>query len=222
MTRGSARLLRPLVRDRSAIAAIEFAMLAPVMLIMLLGTLELVNMFRVQIKLNVAAAQLAEMIAGQSSVTEASSSATGGSLADMCTAASYNLLPYNRTPVSALVGSVTVNASLSPTLDWFTDKVCPTPISGNASSLTTVVTAADKPVSLFSLNGTPVSGGGTAVKGYSAISVEMSYVYTDIAPFLLAPKITLTSVASARPRSNVTIPCSYPSGTTPTSCGQVY
>ena len=197
-------------------------MIAPVMLVMLLGTVEFVNMFRVQIKLNVAAGQLAEMIAGQPSVTEASSAGAGGSLSDMCTAASYNLLPYNRKALSALVGSVTVTPALAPALDWFTDKACPSVVNGTAASGSAVITAADTPRSLFTIDGTPSSSGGTAVKGYSAVSIQMTYVYTNIIPFMLAPSITLTAVASARPRSNTTIPCTYPSGSTPAACGVIY
>ena len=213
---------RRLARDCSAVAAVEFALIAPVMLVMMLGTVELVNVFRVQIKLNVAAGQLAEMIAGQPSVTLASGSGIGGSLGDMCTAVSYNLLPYNRTALSALIGSVTVTAAQAPALDWFTDKACPTVVNGTGSSLTSVITAADMPMSLFTLTGTPAGSGGAAVPGYSAISIEMSYVYSNLIPFILSPSITLTAVASARPRSNRTVPCNYPIGSGQVACGTVY
>ncbi len=211
-----------LSRDRRGVAAVEFAIIAPLMLVMLMGTIEVVNLVRVQIKLNVAAGQLAEMIAGQPSVTEASSAGGGGSLGDMCIAASYNLLPYSRTTLSALVGSATVTPAPAPALDWFTDKACPTAVQGTAATASSAITAADSPKSLFTTDGTPFAGGGTAIKGYSAISVQMTYVYENIIPFLQSSSITLKSVASARPRSNTTIPCTYPSGNTAAACKLTY
>ena len=215
---------RTLRRDRRAIAALEFGLIAPAMILMLIGAIELVNVFRIQSKLNVAAGQMVAMVAGSSVVTESSSAGGGGTLADMCTAASYNLLPYNTAPLSGSIESVTVNATPAPVVDWFTDKACPTPVAGGNATLSKALTdGADLPRSLFTLDGKPSGpGGGTLVKGYSAISLRLTYVYANLLPFYLSPSITLTAFASARPRSNQTVPCQYPSGNTTAACGVVY
>ena len=214
---------RSLRRDRRAIAALEFGLIAPAMILILIGAIELVNVFRIQSKLNTAAGQLVEMIAGSSLVTESSSAGGGGTLADMCTAASYNLLPYNPMPLSGAIQSATVNATPTKSVDWFTDVACPTPMTGgNATESTTLTNGADNPKSLFTIDGTPSTGGGTLVQGYSAISLQLTYVYHNVLPFYLSPSITMTAFASARPRSNQTVPCKYPSGNTTVACGLVY
>ncbi len=214
--------VRRLQMDRRAVAAVEFALIAPVMVILLVGTIELVNLLRIQLKVNMAADQLVEMVAGASTVTEAASGGTGGSLTDMCTAAAYNLLPYGSGKMSAAIASITVTPNLVITADWATDKACPTQVTGSASLITALTAAADTPRSLFTLDGTPSASGGTVVKGYSAISTQVTYVYSNIIPFLQAPSITFTALATARPRSNATIPCSYGTGTPASPCSVVY
>ncbi len=103
-----ARLLHRWQQDRRSVAALEFALAAPVMSLLLAAPIEITNAIRIQTKLNVAAGQLADMIAGQTSVTEGSSNGPGGSLGDMCTAVSYNLWPYSPADLSAWIESTAV------------------------------------------------------------------------------------------------------------------
>lgn len=214
-----------LSRDRAGSAGVEFALIAPVMVLMMFATIELVNAMRIQAKLNVAAGQLVEMIAGQPSVTEGSSVGPGGTLGDMCTAASYNLLPFPTATLSAYIESTTVVQpfGIQTSQDWADDKSCPSanPI-GSFSETILLTNIANTPRSLFTLDGTPSGYGGTLVKGYSAISLQLTYVYTNVLPYSLGPTITFTAVAAARPRSNTTISCTYPSGGTTAPCPGVY
>jgi hypothetical protein len=215
--------LRP--GQRAGTAALEFALIAPVMVLMVFGTIELTQVFRIQSKLNVAAGQLAEMIAGQSTVTTGSSDGPGGTLGDMCTAASYNLLPFPTTTLSAYIESTTVIQpfGIQTAQDWATDRSCPSAVPiGSFSETITLTNIADTPRSLFTLDGTPKSSGGTLVKGYSAISLQLTYVYKNILPYFLGPSLTFTASAAARPRSNHTISCTYQSGSTSAPCPGVY
>lgn len=81
-----------LLHDRAGMTALEFALVALFMVILLFGTVELGNAFRIQAKVTTAADQLAELVAGQQDVT-----APDGSLADMCIDPAMNLLSYART-----------------------------------------------------------------------------------------------------------------------------
>ncbi len=99
--RGIASLCASAWRDRSGVAALEFAAVAPTMLLFIMGTVEILNAIRLQAKLNVAAGQLAELVAGQSSVT-----APSGTLTDICTGAAMNIIPYPRGALSANIASV--------------------------------------------------------------------------------------------------------------------
>ena len=212
--------------DRQGVAALEFALIAPVMVAMLLGTIELANAIRVQAKLNVAAGQFAEMIAGQVSVTQGSSDGPGGILGDLCTAAAYNLLPYNTGALSAWIESTTVVPSFfgpRTAQDWASDTACPASNPAGSFSETILLTnIADTPRSLFTQDGTPKSSGGTLVLGYTAISLQLTYTYANPVRFLLGPAIVFTAAAAARPRSNAAVTCTYPSGGGTAPCPSYY
>lgn len=205
-------------------AAIEFALIAPLMTTCLLGTIELTNIMRVQAKVNVVAGQLAEFVAGQPAVIIGPSPGgayTAQSLSDMCAGAAMNMLPYNTAAVQASIGSVTVGTSfalLHPITDWTTDVSCGA--TNYHAGQTLLYTLANSPRSLFTQDGTPFSSGGTAVNGYSAISVQVRYQYANILPNILGRSITLVAVAVARPRSNAAITCTIGAGSGASACPQ--
>ena len=90
--------------DRSGVAGLEFAIVGSALLTLILGTVEVSNAIRLQAKLNVAAGQLAEYVAGQSSVIAGqSATAPAGTLTDLCNGAAMNLAPY---PVGALSADI--------------------------------------------------------------------------------------------------------------------
>ena len=217
-------MMRPrrpaLLADRAGVAALEFAMVAPFMVVLLFGTVELGNAFRIQAKVNTAAGQLAELVAGQQSVT-----APGGSLSDMCTGAALNLLPYasgrfaadivsgtNDHPSNRVAGS-TDSTTVGPYLDWETISSCPTK-SPTTMGSGGAYTLADSPSSLLTKTGLPPTAYSDYGMGYSVIVVKASYVYSNILPLFLGKALTFSAVAVARPRQNSTIQCTNAAGTT--------
>lgn len=216
-------LARRFYHDRGGVAAIEFALISPIMLLMLFATFEIFNVSRVQSKLNLAAGQFAQMIAAQTSVTEGSANGPGGTLGDLCTAVSYNMLPYDRTALSAWIESTTVNGGGGTGQDWANDSSCPSSVRiGSFWETITLTNISDTPRSMFTLDGTPKGSGGKTVPGYSAITVQLTYTYANLLPYLLGPVLTFKAVGSARPRTNTTIPCTYPNGSTTAKCPGVY
>ena len=208
---------------RKGMAALEFALIAPVILTMVLGTLEISDALRIQAKLNFAAGQLAQMIAASSSITTGSSDGPGGTLGDLCTAASYNLLPYPATTLYARIESSTVSTNASTGQDWAEDSACPTVKKSGSFTETIALTAiANSPRSMFTADGTPPSQGGTEITGYTAISLELFYTYTNPVHFLLGKTMAFTAVGVARPRSGVAPICTYPSGSGTAPCPGVY
>jgi Flp pilus assembly protein TadG len=129
-------------RARCGIASIEFAVIVPAMLTLMLGTFEFINAWRVQQKLNTAAGQLVEMIAAQSKVTEGSAEGPGGSLGDFCTAASYNMYPYPMNTLSGWVESTTEQSTGSNghPQDWANDTSCPASIRSGSFAETIALT----------------------------------------------------------------------------------
>ena len=212
--------------DTHGVAAVEFALISPVMTVCLLGTIELTNMARMQAKVHVAAGQLAELVAGQPSIiigNAATGPAVAGSLNDLCTGASYNILPYNPGAMQASIGSVTVGFTLGflhPITDWTTDVSCGT--TSYHAGQTALFMLSDTPRSFFTIDGTPYTSGGTPVMGYSAIEVQIRYTYKNVLPRLFGQSVLLTATAVARPRSNSTVTCTTtsPPSTTPITCPQ--
>lgn len=218
--------MRPLrwsafLSDRAGVAALELALVAPFMVTLLMGTIELGNTFRIQAKVNTATGQLAELVAGEQSVT-----AQGGSLADMCTGARMNLLPFNGATFAADIASMTNDhpsnrvagstdsTTVAPYLDWENISSCSTTSSTTMGS-SGVFARANSPSSLLTTSGAPATqpSGSQYAMGYSAIVVQATYVYSNILPMFLARTITFTGIAVARPRQNSEIMCTNTAGT---------
>lgn len=219
MTRPACPRRRTLRSDRRGVAAVEFALVAPVMVVLLFGAIELGNAFRIQTKVNTATGQLAELIAGQQAVT-----APAGNLKDMCTGAAMNLLPFPTGSFTADIVSGTndhpsnrvANSTDSPTvqpyLDWENVTSCatqdPSPMGQYGA-----YALANTPSSMLTLSGAPGYSSGDFGMGYSVIVVQATYTYANVLPLFLGRSITFSAVAVARPRQNSTIKCTNTAGT---------
>lgn len=205
-------------------AAVEFALLSPLMASLLIGTIEMSYAIRFQAKLDGAAGTLAELVARQSAVVETLQGDLTGSLADLCAGAALNVAPYAAAPFSANIASVTnrsVATVVVPVQDWESDASCP--LAAEHAGAPAMLSLANSPRSLLTSDGAPAApGGSNLVAGYSAIVVRVQYQYVNVLPRFAASLLTFTSVAVARPRSNATIPCTVtPVGaSSPVACPQ--
>ena len=209
-------LCRDIWHDQSGVAALEFAIVGSSMLGLVLGTVEVSNAIRVQAKLEVTAGQLAEFVAGQSSVT-----APSGTLKDLCNGAAMNLLPYSAGTLSANIVSLTNDHpsnrvaqstdsnTVNTYLDWENISSCATTASGPLA-LEGAFPLANKPLSLLTKTGTSANNSNDTANlkfGYSAIVVQAQYSYANLVTFFLGQTINFSAVAVARPRSNTTVQC---------------
>lgn len=110
------------------IAAVEFAICAPVLALLVLGTLEISMLYRTEEKLDTLAGNFAEMVASQeiaavdaSGITESHSpvpTVTDGTtppgLNDLCTGVVYGLQPFSAAGLSIDVASVTETVAAQP------------------------------------------------------------------------------------------------------------
>ena len=194
----------------------NLALVGSALLTLVLGTVEVSNAIRVQAKLEVTAGQLAEFVAGQSSVT-----APPGTLKDLCNGAAMNLLPYPAGALSANIVSLTNDhpsnrvakstdsSTVNTYLDWESISSCATTASSSLA-LAGAFPLANKPLSLLTKSGTSAndSNDTTNLKyGYSAVVVQVQYGYANVVTFFLGQTINFSAVAVARPRSNTTIQC---------------
>ena len=211
-------------QDRRGVAALEFALLAPVLIVMMFGTFELVYAFRMQAKLNTTAGALAEFVANAGAVT-----APAGTLQDLCNGAKLNLLPFKPTIMTANVASITNDVpanrvagstdttTITTYLDWEVKSDCGQDGSNALPpklGLTGAVAIAENGRSLLTRSGAVSAGSSTLLNGASAIVVQVNYQYANIRTNFFSQSYPLIAKASAKPRTVSTVTCTTPGTTT--------
>jgi Flp pilus assembly protein TadG len=169
------RQIRSLLRERSGIAAVEFALLVPTVVVMFFATYEASLMIRAKMKFDNAATTIASLVALQTPQS------TGSLTADFCTGAGYMMAPFP-TGITVQINSVT-NKSGTATVDWTAN--CGT-LSGPQSATT-------------------LASGLIPTSGDSVIVVQTKYTYTAPFSMILAASYTFSNVGYARPRNNGTV-----------------
>ena len=105
------RWLGGLWRDQRAIAAIEFAFLAPVMITMYIGAVELGNALTINRRTSQVTATLADLVAQVKTVTTPD-------IQDVQAAAADVMAPYPTTPLKMVLSSVVADANNSGKVAW--------------------------------------------------------------------------------------------------------
>jgi len=106
------RLLADFLRARRGLAAVEFALILPFMMVMYLGTFEIVQALSVKRQVTLAASTLANIITQYPSLTRASDWPT------IYTAAGTVLTPYSTANAGVTVSVVTINSPGKATVTW--------------------------------------------------------------------------------------------------------
>ena len=163
--------------DRRGVAALEFALLAPMLTMALFGLLAISQAVRAKMLLTSAASSMASMVATQHAVTGGSS----GTLRDLCNGAQHIIRPYAASSLSMAITSYTRQPDLVVQRNWEYRSAC----QADAASL------ADTGVSLA----TPLLPDA----GDSIIIVQASYNYLSSYPDVVS-NMTLSQTAYARPR----------------------
>lgn len=171
-----------LLRDRSGMAMIEFALLAPIMLTLLLGSYEGANLVLADLKLESAAETASDLICQTKVNTELQSS----DFTDITNAVGQILtpLPNSGTQLKIAYASITYSTG-TPVIDWHTE------VHGAS------------PISLASLpNGASAANLGHETSGStdSVIVVQLTYSYTSTLSYLLNSAYTLSESSLSRPR----------------------
>jgi Flp pilus assembly protein TadG len=103
--------IRHLVRDRSAASGVEFALVLPILVMLLFGTADLGHALTVSRKIDEIASSTGDMIAQQSSWTTSD-------VAKLLSGARFILQPYETTELTITVAVNDVNTSGSATVNW--------------------------------------------------------------------------------------------------------
>jgi len=162
--------LKAFTRHDRGIAATEFALVLPFLLLLLMGVIEFSNVMTVERKLLNAMQSAADLIGTKVDVTDAD-------LTEIFTAAQLTMSPFSTTPMTIGIASVRFDDTTgAATLDWSS--------GWNGGSVVNPTTLA--------------VGHGEA--GASIIIVSGVYTYTPMIELIIPSAMSLEEVSYMRPR----------------------
>lgn len=174
--------------DQRGVAAVEFVLVAPLMVTLFFGLFAMVQFVRAKMVLSSTASSMANMVSAQLVVTSVN-------LNDYCNGAQRIMQPYAASGLSMAVITYTMQSDKTVAASWEYDKACSTISSSWASSGTALAT---------SLLTAP---GDSIVVVQASYNYPLSYGYTILG--LANANMTLTQTAYARSRiAAVTCVCS--------------
>jgi Flp pilus assembly protein TadG len=175
-----------LADDRSGIAAIEFALLFPVLAILFLGSYEVSDLLLHYLKLQAAAETAADLVSQTpvNTYLESSGSSSGWDFTNITNAVEQVMTPFPTSSLEVAYASITYSTG-TPVIDWHTEVNGAPAIT--LSSLPNSVSAA-------------TLGNETSGSTDSFVVVQLTYPYTSPVQYLLKSTLTLTEAAFNRPR----------------------
>jgi Flp pilus assembly protein TadG len=171
-----------LARDRSGAAAVEFALIVPVMFILFIGSYEAANLVLAYMKLEASAETVADLVA-QTRVNTVLQSTDFTNIADLAKLV-LTPLPTSGTQLKIAYASITYSTGV-PVIDWHLEV-------NSATAIT--VAKAGAVESLANL------GSETAGSADSVIVVQLTYAYSSPISYVMSSAYTLTEWAFNRPR----------------------
>jgi Flp pilus assembly protein TadG len=161
-------------RDNRGVSAVEFALIAPFMILTYFGLAELAGGMMAQRRVSHAASAVGDLVGQSDSLTDAQKN-------DIFAAASNIVAPFPTTPLKLRITSISGNASGQPRVDW----------SDGSTGLTAYAhcaTVAGFPTGLISASGENV------------IMAEATYVYTSPVSKVLPNGLSFSEKFYLRPR----------------------
>lgn len=178
MTKRARPSLFAYARDKRGVAAVEFALIFPVMAAILLGSVETSQLLEAKRKETNVAATVADLVAQEKSVDNAD-------MSNIFQGATMLLAPFSTATLRVVVTSVINDASNNPVVDWSDGY--------NATARTVGASLpADFPDDVL-------------VSGSSVIMAEVTYTYSSPYGWNVTGPITLHDVYYCRPRRSNTV-----------------
>lgn len=136
-SRGILRRIRTFLRNRSGVGAIEFALVAPMLILLYIGSAEISVAMSINKKVARAASTVADLVTQKNSVDKAFL----GSMVDVANAI---MSPYNESPVKLKITEIHIDGSKNATVFWSWDQDGNTPYTkGDAVALSDDLLVAD-------------------------------------------------------------------------------
>jgi Flp pilus assembly protein TadG len=175
-------------RDHNGIAATEFAVIVPLMLVMFFGTIEFSSGVAVNRKVTLIARTLSDLTS-QSSVQLL----TDSYLQNVFTASISIAYPYPPVPTQVTVSQIYVDSNSKATIQWSEAAI----IASNTATQATLTASTHTP----GKDVTPQVPAALLVKQTFLIWSEVSYLYKPAVGYVMAQNgVTLSDFAYSRPR----------------------
>lgn len=172
------RIARQIARSRSGMAAVEFALIAPVMILMFFGTIELCEALNAKARVTRVASTAADLVAQATTVSSAD-------ITNIFNAANAILYPYSSAGAQIVISNIVDDGHGGAKVLW-----------SNAQNTTPRAVGATVAVPA----GLIVSGSGSSV-----ILAEITYIYSSPTTQALSANTTMTGSFYARPRRSATV-----------------
>jgi len=176
MIRALKRGLKRIARDNRGASAVEFALIAPFMILLYLGAVEISLALSIDRKITSAASALADLVAQDDVITD-------GEMADIMNAGGVIIAPFNTAPLQMRITSVLMNGSDEVLVQW-SDAVGMAPYAAGG--------------------GAPVPT-GVLQRNRSVIMVEVQYRYYTMFSELGVSQFDIDEVFYLRPRQSIVV-----------------
>ena len=195
-----------LVHDRRGVAAIEFAMIVPIMLVLFFGTVELSSAIAIKGKLTLVARAASDL------TSQSLDSVKTTDMQNVFAASGAILLPYSPTPLTATVSEIFIDTNRIAKIQW--------------SQSATVAMVDGSPQAALQLSShksgdTVTVPEGLLIPNTWLIWSEVSYTYRPIVHYVLKTDLTMKDEAYTRPRQSLCVdyppPASSSNSCTPVS-----
>jgi len=165
-------------KDQSAMAAVEFALIAPFMVLVFFATVELGAAVDVRARVTDVAATASDLVAQETSVSTSD-------MSNVFAALNSILYPYPSAPAQIVISSLVDNGRGATTVAW-----------SSAQNATPLVVGATVSVP---------TGLITSGSGQSVILTQITYPYTPPLATYSTGTFTMTSKFYSRPRRSLTV-----------------
>jgi len=178
-----------LIADRDGAAAVEFALIFPVMFTLFMGSIEITNLMMANLKTTAATEAASDLLAQ----TRASANTSTKTTLDGYNAAAGMIMsPLSTTGLKLAFASITFDAAGTPSVAWHYEE-------NSASAITTASLDSNTLRNLLENTTTPTSD--------SVVMVKATYVYSSPISFVLGTSYTFTDIAYNHPRYVPAVAC---------------
>jgi Flp pilus assembly protein TadG len=177
-----ARLVGRWVESARGIAALEFALLAPVLILLYFGAVELTQGFMAQQRVSHTASTVGDLVSQSSTLTT-------DDIADIFSVGQTTMYPYATTTLGMRVSSVSEDANGNAMVAWSEASGVLQPLSKNApysdANLSNVLSA-----------------------NQTIIVAQAQYAYSSVFSYVLPTPITFNETYYLKPRLSTSVTCS--------------